>query len=80
MTEETHQAETERLGKLYVASRRVSRVAAISRSRDELLKEIVRVLVDAGNFVMDIQESRQRRNCECQPNLQRSNESLRVSR
>ena len=46
------QAEIERFGRLYVASSHVSRAVMRSRSRDELLQESVRILVEAGKFAM----------------------------
>ena len=46
------QAEIERFGRLYVASSRVSHAVVRSRSRQELLDEVARVLVDAGKFAM----------------------------
>ena len=52
MGETQLQDETERFGRLYIASSAVSRAVARSRSREELLQEVVRVLVDVGKFVM----------------------------
>src|SRR5208283_180218 len=46
------QAEIERFSRLYVASSQVSHAVVRSRSRQELLDEVVRVLVDAGKFAM----------------------------
>jgi len=46
------QAEIERFGRLYVASSHVSHAVVRSRSREELLQEVVRVLVDVGKFAM----------------------------
>jgi PAS domain S-box-containing protein len=46
------QAEIERFGRLYVASSQVSHAVVRSRTRQELLDEVVRVLVDAGKFAM----------------------------
>jgi len=42
----------ERLGTLYIASSQVAHAVVRSSSREELLREVVRVLVDAGNFAM----------------------------
>jgi len=44
----------ERFGRLYVASSHVSRAVARSRSRNELIEEVVRVLVEAGDFAMAV--------------------------
>jgi PAS domain S-box-containing protein len=52
MKETELQAEIERFGRLYVASSRVSHAVVRSRSRQELLDEVVRVLVDVGRFAM----------------------------
>jgi PAS domain S-box-containing protein len=52
MSETELQAEIERFGRLYVASSQVSHAVVRSRSRQELLDEVVRVLVDAGKFAM----------------------------
>jgi PAS domain S-box-containing protein len=50
MREAELQAEIERFGRLYVASSRVSHAVVRSRSRQELLDEVVRVLVEVGKF------------------------------
>ena len=52
MTEAALQAEIERFGRLYVASSRVSHAVVRSQSRQELLDEVVRVLVEVGKFAM----------------------------
>ena len=52
MSETEPQAEIERFGRLYVASSQVSHAVVRSRSRQELLDEVVRVLVDVGKFSM----------------------------
>ncbi len=52
MSEAALQTEIERFGRLYVASSHVSHAVVRSRSRQELLDEVVRVLVDAGKFAM----------------------------
>jgi len=46
MSETEPQAEIERFGRLYVASSQVSHAVVRSRSREELLREVVRVLVE----------------------------------
>jgi GAF domain-containing protein len=46
------QAEIERFGRLYVASSHVSHAVVRSRSREELLNEVVRLLVEVGEFAM----------------------------
>ena len=52
MSETELQAEIERFGRLYVASSHVSHAVVRSRSRQELLDEVVRVLVEIGKFAM----------------------------
>jgi PAS domain S-box-containing protein len=52
MSEAALQAEIERFGRLYVASSHVSHAVVRSRSRQELLDEVVRVLVEVGKFAM----------------------------
>jgi len=52
MGETKFQAEIERFDTLYVASLYVSHAAVRSHSWDELLKDVVRVLVDVGKFAM----------------------------
>jgi len=52
MNEAELQAEIERFGRLYVASSHVSHAVVRSRSREELLNEVVRVLVEVGKFAM----------------------------
>ena len=52
MSETELQAEIQRFGRLYVASSHVSHAVVRSRSRQELLDEVVRVLVDVGKFAM----------------------------
>lgn len=52
MAESITQPEVERLGRLYVASTEVNHALARSRSREELLKEVVRVLVESAGFAM----------------------------
>jgi len=52
MSEPDLQAEIERFGRLYVASSHVSHAVVRSRSRQELLDEVVRVLVDVAKFAM----------------------------
>jgi len=46
------QAQVERFGRLYVASSQVSRLVMRCQSREELLQEVVRILVDVGKFAM----------------------------
>lgn len=52
MSEVAFQTEIERFGRLYVATSHVSQAVVRSGSRDELLNEVVRVLVDDGKFSM----------------------------
>jgi PAS domain S-box-containing protein len=52
MSESALQTEIERFGRLYVASSQVSHAVVRSRSREELLNEVVRVLVEVGKFAM----------------------------
>src|ERR1017187_7872406 len=52
MNELELQAEIERFGRLYVASSHVSHAVVCSRSREELLNEVARVLVEVGKFAM----------------------------
>jgi PAS domain S-box-containing protein len=52
MAESRTQPEVERLGRLYFASAKVNHALARSRSREELLKEVVRVLVEGAGFAM----------------------------
>jgi PAS domain S-box-containing protein len=52
MNEFELQAEIERFGRLYVASSHVSHAVVRSRSREDLLNEVVRILVEAGRFAM----------------------------
>jgi PAS domain S-box-containing protein len=52
MSEATLQSEIERFGRLYVASSHVSHTVVRSRSRQELLDEVTRVLVEVGKFAM----------------------------
>ena len=52
MNEAELQAEIARFGRLYVASSHVSHAVVRSRSRQELLNEVVRVLVEIGKFAM----------------------------
>ena len=52
MSELELQAEIQRFGRLYVASSAVNRAVVRSRSRDELLREVTRVLVEIGGFAM----------------------------
>jgi PAS domain S-box-containing protein len=52
MSEGSSQIEIERFGRLYVATSHVSRAVMRSGSREELLKEVVRVLVEDGKFAM----------------------------
>jgi two-component system cell cycle sensor histidine kinase/response regulator CckA len=49
---ESSQPAVERLGRLYVASTKVNRALVQSRSREELLTEVVRVLVESAGFAM----------------------------
>ncbi len=46
------QADIDRFGRMYVASSHVSRAVMRSRSREELLAEVARVLVEVGGFAM----------------------------
>jgi PAS domain-containing protein len=46
------QSEVERFRRLYVASTKVNHALARSRSREELLQEVVRVLVESAGFAM----------------------------
>jgi len=46
------QADVERFGRMYAASSHVSRAVMRGQSREELLREVVRVLVEAGKFAM----------------------------
>ena len=52
MSETELQAEIQRFGRLYVASSHVSHAVVRSQSRQELLDEVVRVLVEVGKFAM----------------------------
>ncbi|HEY7391396.1 MAG TPA: PAS domain-containing protein, partial [Bryobacteraceae bacterium] len=52
MAELRTQPEVERLGRLYIASTKVNRALVQSPSREELLREVVRVLVESAGFAM----------------------------
>ena len=52
MGEEGLESGIERFGRLYVASSSISRAIARSGSREELLQEVVRLLVEVGKFAM----------------------------
>jgi two-component system, cell cycle sensor histidine kinase and response regulator CckA len=52
MAESRTQLEVERLGRLYVASTKINRALVQSRSREELLREVVRVLVESAGLAM----------------------------
>jgi PAS domain S-box-containing protein len=52
MAEMELQAQIERFGRLYVASSQVSRLVMRCKSREELLQEAVRILVDVGKFAL----------------------------
>lgn len=54
MREAELQAEIERFGRLHVASSYVSHAVVRSGSRQELLDEVVRVLVEVGKFAMAV--------------------------
>jgi PAS domain S-box-containing protein len=52
MSDATLQADIQRFGRLYVASSHVSHAVVRSRCRQELLDQVVRLLVDVGEFAM----------------------------
>jgi len=52
MAELTAQPEIERFRRLYIASTKVNHALARSRTRDELVDEVVRVLVEEAGFAM----------------------------
>ena len=54
MSQTPLQAEIERFGRLYVASSHVSHAVVRSRSRQELLDTVVRIMVEVGKFAMAV--------------------------
>lgn len=52
MDKDAIESEIERFGRLYVASSQISHAVMESQSREELLREVLRVLVDAGGFAV----------------------------